>query len=119
MASPPASSISATTLAAADSEEPTPSTDPPRSLTTTRAPRRASSSAYVRPRPPPAPVTMATRPSKVMSDIPYLQKGQTPAYMASISLAYFSITTLRRSLSDGVSSPDSGPHSSGVMYHFL
>ena len=43
-----------------------PSTDPPRSLTTTLAPRAASSSAWQRPRPPPAPVTMATLPSKRM-----------------------------------------------------
>ena len=36
----------------------------PTSLTTTHAPRRASSSAYRRPRPRPAPVTIATCPSK-------------------------------------------------------
>ena len=35
----------------------------PRSLTTTFAPRAASPSAWQRPRPPPAPVTIATRPS--------------------------------------------------------
>ena len=47
-----------------------PSTAPPRSLTTTLAPRAASSSACLRPRPRPAPVTIATRPSKRSSDIP-------------------------------------------------
>jgi hypothetical protein len=43
---------------------PVPSTPPPRSLTTTCAPRDASSNAYSRPSPWPAPVTIATRPSK-------------------------------------------------------
>ena len=44
-----------------DSElPPEPSMEAPRSLTTTLAPRRASSSAWQRPRPPPAPVTIAT-----------------------------------------------------------
>jgi hypothetical protein len=43
-ASPPAAVISSTTLSAA-SEWPVPSRAPPRSLTTTFAPRRASSSA--------------------------------------------------------------------------
>jgi pyruvate,orthophosphate dikinase len=46
---------------------------PPRSFTTTRAPWAASSSAYSRPRPPPAPVTMTTRsstPGMVSSSIP-------------------------------------------------
>src|ERR1700757_1291211 len=38
--------------------------DPPRSLTTTAAPRRANSIAYRRPRPRPAPVTIATCPVK-------------------------------------------------------
>src|SRR3954453_20444397 len=66
-ASPPAALISSTTFCAAASEPPSPLTDPPRSLTTTLAPRRARSSAYVRPRPPPAPVTIATRPSKEIS----------------------------------------------------
>eukprot|EP00966_Prymnesium_polylepis_P102070 2363878-Prymnesium_polylepis.1 len=39
--------------------------DTPRSLTTTRAPRAPSSSAYSFPRPLPAPVTIATRPANV------------------------------------------------------
>src|SRR5690242_2988337 len=64
-ASPPAARISATTSSAADADPPVPSTAPPRSLTTTCAPRRASSSAWLRPSPPPAPVTTATRPSKL------------------------------------------------------
>ena len=67
MASPPKALISATTASAAAEEPPEPSTEPPRSLTTTLAPRRASSSACCRPRPPPAPVTIATLPSKRMS----------------------------------------------------
>ena len=45
IASPPSALISPTTLAAASDEPPEPSTAPPRSLTTTFAPRRASSSA--------------------------------------------------------------------------
>src|SRR5215831_17091276 len=69
IASPPNALISATTLAAASDEPPEPSTAPPRSLTTTLQPRRASSSACWRPRPPPAPVTIATFPSKRMSAI--------------------------------------------------
>ena len=44
---------------------PRPSMEPPRSLTTTLAPRSASSSAWARPIPRPAPVTTATRPSKL------------------------------------------------------
>lgn len=55
MAWPPAARISATTASAGARF---------RSLTTTCAPREASRSAWVRPRPPPAPVTMATRPSR-------------------------------------------------------
>ena len=51
---PPASLIAATVSSAGAAS---------RSLTTTLAPRDASSSAYVRPRPEPAPVTIATCPS--------------------------------------------------------
>src|SRR5262245_15606656 len=68
-ASPPSALISATTSFAAWLEPPLPSTAPPRSFTTTRAPRRASSSAWALPSPPPAPVTIATLPSKRM-DMP-------------------------------------------------
>src|SRR5829696_176327 len=67
MASPPAALISSTTIWAAVVALPVPSTEPPRSFTTTRAPRRASSSACERPRPPPAPVTIATLPSNPRS----------------------------------------------------
>ena len=56
--------ISSTTRSAARLDDPSPVAEPPKSLTTTLAPRAASSSAYVRPRPLPAPVTTATRPSK-------------------------------------------------------
>ena len=60
-ASPPRAFISATTASAA-SPSPVPSTPPPRSLTTTLAPRLANSMAWQRPMPPPAPVTAATLP---------------------------------------------------------
>src|SRR3569623_908403 len=56
-ASPPAATLPATTRSAASS---------PRSLTTTRAPWRARNNACSRPSPPPAPVTIATRPLSVM-----------------------------------------------------
>ena len=55
---------SATASAAGPASVPSPSIDPPRSFTTTLAPRAASKRAYARPMPRPAPVTMATRPSK-------------------------------------------------------
>jgi hypothetical protein len=42
---------------------PVPSRAPPRSLTMTRAPSRANSSASARPMPPPAPVIAQTLPS--------------------------------------------------------
>src|SRR5262245_52360434 len=66
MAVPPALRISSTTASAGESEEPVPSRAPPKSLTTTLAPRLASPSACARPRPLPAPVTMATRPSNLI-----------------------------------------------------
>ena len=49
---------------------PRPSMVPPRSLTTTLAPRAASSRAWARPIPRPAPVTIATRPSKLCQFTP-------------------------------------------------
>ena len=61
IASPPAAVISSTTCCASDGDPPSPRTSPPRSLTTTLAPRSASARAYARPRPPAAPVTIATR----------------------------------------------------------
>src|SRR3954453_883398 len=63
IASPPIASISATTCCAGVASVPAPSLAPPRSLTTTRAPSRANSSACSRPIPRPAPVMIATRPS--------------------------------------------------------
>lgn len=60
----PFARISLTTMSAACCDWPSPLVVPPRSFTTTLAPREASSKAYSRPRPAPAPVTTATRPSK-------------------------------------------------------
>src|SRR5690606_3094507 len=59
--------ISSTTWSAMLWLAPVPAVLPPRSLTTTFAPRRASSRAYVLPGPPPAPVITATRPSQRIS----------------------------------------------------
>ena len=58
IASPPASVTSRATFAAASAFM---------SLTTTLAPSRESSSACDRPNPPPAPVTIATRPASLIS----------------------------------------------------
>src|SRR3984957_11255000 len=66
IATPPSFRISSTTASAGVSEPPVPSRPPPKSLTTTLAPRLASPSACARPRPLPAPVTLATRPSKLI-----------------------------------------------------
>ncbi len=63
MACPPDALMWFTTSSAAESEPPLPSRAPPRSLTTTFAPRAASASAWDLPRPLPAPVTIATFPS--------------------------------------------------------
>src|SRR5262245_5650341 len=63
-ATPPACSISATTRSATPESAPLPDMLPPRSLTTTAAPRRARSRANSRPRPRPAPVTITTCPEK-------------------------------------------------------
>src|SRR5262245_60395252 len=52
-----------TTSSAGDLSAPSPTCEPPRSLTTTFAPCAASSSASPRPMPRPAPVTIATFPS--------------------------------------------------------
>src|ERR1700738_2590317 len=72
IATPPALRISSTTVSAGVSDPRGPSRAPPKSLTTTFAPLLANPSACARPRPLPAPVTMATRPSNliVMSVIP-------------------------------------------------
>src|SRR3954452_1709009 len=74
-ASPPAARISSTTASAGGSTgaSATPSLSlmpTPRSLTTTRAPRAAKSSAYSRPRLRPAPVTTTTLPSNRSSLMP-------------------------------------------------
>ncbi len=63
MASPPLALMSSTTARAASLDCPVPSRAPPRSFTTTFAPRAAKAKAWDRPRPLPAPVTMATFPS--------------------------------------------------------
>lgn len=46
-------------------ELPSPLKEPPKSLTTTLAPRDAKKTAYAFPRPPPAPVTTTTWPSNL------------------------------------------------------
>src|SRR5437762_4915355 len=66
IATPPDLRISSTTFSAGVSDPPVPSRAPPKSLTTTLAPRLASPSAWARPRPLPAPVTIATRPSNLI-----------------------------------------------------
>src|SRR5438105_945880 len=66
IATPPDLRISSTTFSAGVSEPPLPSRVPPKSLATTFAPRLASPSACARPRPLPAPVTIATRPSNLI-----------------------------------------------------
>src|SRR6516165_9026267 len=66
IAVPPALRISSTTFCAGVIDPPVPSRAPPKSLTTTFAPRLASPSACARPRPLPAPVTTATRPSNLI-----------------------------------------------------
>src|SRR5215212_6311691 len=63
IASPPMSSIAATTSLAGPRSDPVPSGRLPRSFTTTWAPSDASIRACSRPMPRPAPVTIATRPS--------------------------------------------------------
>src|SRR5436309_263452 len=63
-ASPPIALISSTTCSAGVRSSPVPSMAPPRSFTTTLAPSWANSSACSRPMPRPAPVMMATRPSR-------------------------------------------------------
>ena len=59
-ASPPCARISSTTFCAGPALAPSPATEVPRSLTTTRAPWAAKASAKSRPMPPPAPVTRTT-----------------------------------------------------------
>src|SRR5450432_3609313 len=66
IATPPAFLISSTTVCAGVSDPPLPSRAPPKSFTTTLEPRLAKPSACARPRPLPAPVTIATRPSNLI-----------------------------------------------------
>src|SRR4029450_3823388 len=68
-ATPPRSSICLAAVWAGPSSPPSPDTDPPRSLITTCAPRDARSLAGSKPKPPPAPVMIATFPSKPRSAI--------------------------------------------------
>src|SRR5215470_1063016 len=65
MALPPAAVISSTICCAGPASLPEPSTATPRSLTTTAAPSRARRLATDLPIPRPAPVTIATRSSRV------------------------------------------------------
>src|SRR5262245_26309840 len=65
IASPPAARISSTTSWAGPRSGRLQSSDPTRLLTTTRAPSCANSRAYSRPSPRPAPVMIATRPSRL------------------------------------------------------
>ena len=60
--------------------------EPPRSLTTTLAPCRASSSACPRPIPRPAPVTIATRPSQ-MCPVTHARLASAPCGQAEHALA--------------------------------
>jgi len=61
-ASPPAAVISSATAWAGPADDPVPSREPPRSLTTTLAPCAANVRACARPMPLPAPVITTTRP---------------------------------------------------------
>src|SRR5262249_17124442 len=72
----PPGCISATTWSATLGSAPLPSMLPPRSLTTTAAPRRARSSAYRRPRPRPAPVTITTCPEKSITEARRIRRKQ-------------------------------------------
>ena len=92
MASPPSDLISSTTSSAA-SLAPLPSTEPPKSLTTTFAPRFANSSACCFPIPPPAPVTIATLSSNLIV-ITYLQLSyfkKTLCILIKKKLIYYEI----------------------------
>src|SRR5882672_1526247 len=65
---PPAAAISSHTFCAGVVlPAPSPSTAPPKSLTTTLAPSRAASSAISRPMPPPAPVTRTVLPCSILA----------------------------------------------------
>ena len=83
-ATPPRSSISLAVVWAGPSLPPSPLTEPPRSLTTTWAPRDASSRACSRPSPPPAPVMIATLPSYPRSAMG--GEGSVEAWLTAMSV---------------------------------
>src|SRR5215218_4721656 len=83
MATPPAATISSTTAWAGPASSPRPSTATPGSLTTTRAPCRASSRQCARPMPRPPPVTMATRPSSITMRAPSREQVEHGAGVAA------------------------------------
>src|SRR5215831_694828 len=89
-ATPPAPWISSTTASAGPADAPVPSTAPPRSLTTTRAPCAASAIAWARPSPRPPPVTTATRPSQSLLIHP----------LSSVSVPEQLLRPLRRDLGE-------------------
>jgi hypothetical protein len=77
-ASPPAATISAATRSAASWD---------RSLTTTLAPWPREKQRMARPRPPPAPVTIATRPSTASNQLPSL-----PRVANLVPLAHYTVS---------------------------
>src|SRR6202167_3084913 len=72
---PPAAVISSTTDCAAEMSAPEPSTAPPRSLTTTLAPREANKRACSRPIPRPAPVMIATLSCSIVQPSSRIRRG--------------------------------------------
>src|SRR3984957_165366 len=76
---PPAAVISSTTDCAAEMSAPEPSTAPPRSLTTTLAPREANRRACSRPMPRPAPVMIATLSCNMVQPSSHIVGDRPPA----------------------------------------
>src|SRR5580658_5777714 len=74
-ACPPAAVISSTTDCAAEMSAPEPSTAPPKSLTTTLAPREANKRACSRPMPRPAPVMIATLSCSMVQPSSRIRRG--------------------------------------------
>src|SRR5262249_50374254 len=109
-ASPPAAVISCATASAALASAPSPVRLPPRSFTTTRAPRAASASAWARPRPWAAPVTTATRPSSRSSSLTeHLPVLWFPDGASDYGDAMTSQLTGKRILVTGVTGMVAGP----------
>ena len=110
VAVPPAARISSATAAASEPVR------EPRSSTTTAAPSRPRSSACSRPIPPPAPVTIATRPSSRPIVVPprvARSGGSTTAWTSRLSSPTTPTTTSRRPAPTPRSSaPRSSPWSS-------